>query len=151
MFLFSNMKIENYPMQLPGRFCRTDHIISPLDYGTGNVTNLVHFVQQLTISFEEPSMNEIMTGKKINYSWGENLSCRKHTVNEFMTELMNELISVLRHGDTQRSFSAIRYYQKMVLCHCWRTMPKHNYSRWKKKKGESKSWASWSKEDQGII
>ena len=55
------------------------------------------------------------------------------------------------HIDTQRLFSAIRYHQKVVLCHCWRTMTKHNYSRWKKKKKESKSRAFRSKEDQEIF
>ena len=60
-------------------------------------------------------------------------------------------MSVERHIGTQRQLSAIQYYHKVVLCCCWRTMKKHNISRWKRKKKESMSRAYISIEDQVII
>ena len=39
----------------------------------------------------------------------------------------------------------------MVLSHCWRKMTKHNYSRWKNKKRESKSTASDPKRTNGYF
>ena len=50
-----------------------------------------------------------------------------------------------------RPFSAITFFHKVVLCHCWRTMIKHIMSLWKKKKRKWKSRAFKSKEDQGIF
>ena len=42
--------------------------------------------------------------------------------------IWKERMGVLKHICTQMSFSAITYYQKVVLRRCWRTMTKHiNY------------------------
>ena len=41
----------------------------------------------------------------------------------------------------KRPFSAIKYYQKVVYCHGWKTIKRHKHSLWKKKKRESKSRA----------